>query len=117
MMPPMIAGWSVAVAFLAALVLLVIKHVKTIAKMDALVVKVSKLKKEVARLTQERSQFAMVAALERNERILAQHLRLTETIDDKTQSLIRLAVSNPEKNEGSTAALVACKRLKKALDT
>lgn len=37
-------------------------------------------------------------------------------LDDKTKSLIRLAVGNPEQNEGAAAALLVCKRLKERMD-
>lgn len=37
-------------------------------------------------------------------------------LDDKTKSLVRLAVGNPEKNEGAAAALLVCKRLKERMD-
>jgi hypothetical protein len=37
-------------------------------------------------------------------------------LDDKTKSLVRLAVDNPEKNEGTAAALLVCKRLKERMD-
>lgn len=36
-------------------------------------------------------------------------------LDDKTKSLVRLAVDNPEKNEGAAAALLVCKRLKERM--
>jgi hypothetical protein len=36
-------------------------------------------------------------------------------LDDKTKSLVRLAVDNPEENEGAAAALLVCKRLKERM--
>jgi hypothetical protein len=37
-------------------------------------------------------------------------------LDGKTKALIRLAVSNPEKLEGESAAMLVCKRLKEKID-
>lgn len=36
-------------------------------------------------------------------------------LDDKTKSLVRLAVGNSEKNEAAAAALLVCKRLKERM--
>ena len=36
-------------------------------------------------------------------------------LDDKTKSLVRLAVDNPNPNEGAAAALLVCKRIKERM--
>ena len=38
-------------------------------------------------------------------------------LDDKTVALVRLAVNNPEKNEGANAAMLAGKRLAEKIST
>lgn len=41
---------------------------------------------------------------------------LSSLLDDRTKGLIRLAVLNPEKLEGESAAMIVCKRLKEKID-
>lgn len=40
----------------------------------------------------------------------------SDVLDDKTKALVRLAVSNPEKQEAESAAMLVCKRLKERID-
>jgi len=41
---------------------------------------------------------------------------ISTVLDDRTKALVRLAVSNPEKQEGESAAMIVCKRIKEKID-
>jgi hypothetical protein len=76
-------------------------------------VRVLGLERKVKTLTKDVGRYQAMAydlAAQRDE-ALAAPLRL----DAKTVGLIRLATSNPERNEAASSALVVCERLKKRL--
>ena len=47
---------------------------------------------------------------------MSTRMSVNSVLDDKTIALVRLAVSNPEKREGESAAMIVCKRLKERID-
>jgi len=51
-----------------------------------------------------------------SSRVKAAPIYYAAGLDDRTKNLIRLAVDNPEPNEGAAAALIVCRRLKEGMD-
>lgn len=104
----MSGGWAAAVLFGALFFVTAVSRLvatRTIARLETTVLKLSN---DVASLV-------LQVALER-EKGRALTVPIRGAIDAKTQSLIRLAVSNPEEEEARNAAVSACRRLKKAMD-
>jgi len=101
-----IIGWTVVVVLFAVIGVLLPEYTRVRSRADALA-------KDVARLSADLVEHSIVLNAERESRQIA----MIKALDGKTQSLIRLAASNTTQSEATSAAMVACRRLKKALDT
>ena len=79
-------------------------------------VQVLRLNRSITRLKLERDEYKALSvdyAHRRDEAVAAVIGPLK--LDAKTVGLIRLATSNPERNEAASSALAVCERLKKRL--
>lgn len=72
-------------------------------------------------MTAERDSARQMLEFERNMRKFPVSISVAAkdgtVLDDKTVALVRLAVNNPEKNEGANAAMLAGKRLAEKIST
>jgi hypothetical protein len=100
-----VVGWVLAALF-AIVVCIAYKAI------DHVLGENTDLRKKIRGLELAVENYAFSLKLER----MSRNQTLRQTLDDKTKSLVRLAVANPEKNEAAAAALLVCRRLKKAID-
>jgi hypothetical protein len=97
-------SWTLVAWLGTTLGLVVLRYVRALVQVKALTITVSRLEKE-------RAEFAVALLLERAAVVAP----IAKLLDDKTKGLIRLAASNPG-HEGVSAAVIACRRLKRELE-
>lgn len=113
-------AWGIVATLLVLVTLLVQELLRQRSRVSSLLAERTRLSQERLEYGVRAGQYAAALINERNEWLVRETILarrcLSAVVDDKTQSLIRLATSNPDRNESASAALIACKLLKRALD-